>query len=619
MSRRGAWIAVAAACALLLALLWWWSGPGPGPTPGPGAEDPGSPLRQPDPAVTQGDEAPPPSPRATPGDAASRSAGGCAPRAARACHEGDLWWVDGCGALEGPAQECGAQLCRDGACEEPDPDGCGVETERGRCDGAWLRACFAGRVVAVDCAAREARCVIDEEGATCRPLREIECEDEGAEPICEGSALVSCQGGRLWRVDCAAQGASCDARPDGEGFGCVQVVGEGALAEVGRREAEVCGPCGCEGGLPEPEREERCDGLDNDLDGEIDEGAVCAPVPLRVFVVTDAQGRGSSASADIEAEVARLNALFADEEGGLGISFVLQEVIALRRPAWRALEDGALQAVMQDEALRAPTEAFSIPLLLTDELFHGGAPVAGLSTLPNGRCGGARRHAGAQSPLGVIALSKGRSPTTAAHELGHFLGLCHTHESRPGVVQRVAEQGSRLLACDGCLLDGDGLCDTPPDPGPPRCAVTLPACEVTCAREEARPDALNLMSYYTPCRRLFTRAQRLELRRTLALRRAWHPCLQGEGCACGPEAPCPAQMDCKPGVSSLGWSCQLVGGVSAGQRCGGAGDCAAGAVCLRAAGGAEPRCVRLCDEALSACDCAGAAGLGFSVCREDFR
>lgn len=623
--------------ALLLGLGWWLQRSQEGGAPESGGPAQGSPTpeerRDPSSLARPGRHsaaAPRPGQGAAGGAQEAEAAptpdqDGCLPRAESVCLEGDAWWLDSCERVGEKAMECGSQLCRDGQCQAPDPEGCGPETEFGRCVGEELRSCYAGRTVVLDCAARQQRCVIAEEGATCVPTKEVECDWPAGETVCEGNTLVTCEGGRYWRMDCAAQGAVCDALPSTARFACIQLVSPGDLGQVGAREERVCGPCGCAGGLPEEPRVEICDGQDNDLDGEVDEGAACEPVPVVATVITDARGRSSYTRGDVEAEIQRINAFLADPEGGeppeLALRLVLEEVIELERPQWLRLESLELSQALQDPAVHPVRPAFYLPLLFTDEVFQGGAPVSGLSSLPNGHCGGARRHLGAQPAVGVIALAKGRSPTTAVHEVGHFLGLCHTHESRPAQVQRLVESGSVLRACEDCLLDGDGLCDTPPDPGPELCSYQVPACTVSCQEGDQgpAPDATNIMSYYTACRRLLTPQQRQELRKGLALRRAWHPCLQGEGCACDAlEGGCPEQMACKPRLRETGWACSLVGGVAAEQSCHGYGDCQAGSLCLRPPGG-EPRCARLCDVELSACECGQVSSGDFAVCREDLR
>jgi len=88
----------------------------------------------------------------------------------------------------------------------------------------------------------------------------------------------------------------------------------------------------------------------------------------------------------------------------------------------------------------------------------------------------------------LVMVAKCGAPTLA-HELGHLLGLFHTHHT---------------AAAKSCSSSGDRCCDTPSDPGPstafPEGAGTCgpafaPACLTQCSGG-AKPDPGNVMSYY---------------------------------------------------------------------------------------------------------------------------
>jgi Bacterial tandem repeat domain 1 len=90
-----------------------------------------------------------------------------------------------------------------------------------------------------------------------------------------------------------------------------------------------------------------------------------------------------------------------------------------------------------------------------------------------------------------------------AHEIGHYLGLFHTH---PGWGTTSVEKVIELVKDQGAAgLDGDGLSDTPPD-----CCIAYYAEKVSgdlCGGPKSfkiegvtiEPDRLNLMSYYNGC------------------------------------------------------------------------------------------------------------------------
>ena len=213
-------------------------------------------------------------------------------------------------------------------------------------------------------------------------------------------------------------------------------------------------------------------------------------------------------------------------------------------------------------------------------------------------------------PWGVVVLADQRTNETLSHELGHYLGLCHTHEE----LDHIAAASSELPVC---RRTGDGICDTPTDRGPAECYAEE-ACDYYCPASAARPDASNLMSYYMRCRRAFTPEQIAEATRVLALRRGWFRCLDPSDCPCDPGVAnsCPAAMSCHPGVSDgQPWGCELEGPGLAGTACRGSGQCAAGSICLGTDRPRSGRCVRLCVSG-STCNCVQATPT-FKVCRED--
>ena len=83
-----------------------------------------------------------------------------------------------------------------------------------------------------------------------------------------------------------------------------------------------------------------------------------------------------------------------------------------------------------------------------------------------------------------------------AHEFGHFFGLYHTFEE--------GRFGKDDFDADKCLLTGDRICDTPPDPGAAfEVHVNYSICEMIGWKDENgnefKPLITNYMSYYKPC------------------------------------------------------------------------------------------------------------------------
>jgi hypothetical protein len=231
-----------------------------------------------------------------------------------------------------------------------------------------------------------------------------------------------------------------------------------------------------------------------------------------------------------------------------------------------------------------------VPIVFTDEVLHEEVPKPGLSTLPNGYCGGLRRTLSPQPLRGLVAVGKQRARTTVAHEVGHFLGLCHTHETPDETLVQVARyrsaRGQTEQTCEPtCALEGDGICDTPHDPGPELCDYDR-ECSVHCQSNHS-PSARNLMSYYTSCRNQLTPLQTITLRRSRALLEGFYRCADPAACPCLPEAPgaCPEQMSCRPSRAG-GFACGLDGALLEGEPCRAHIECGAGLSCI------ERQCTR---------------------------
>jgi hypothetical protein len=537
---------------------------------------------------------------------------GCTARASTTCIDGDAWWVDSCGTANELATDCGLHRCIDGACEEAAPGGCGDVTALGRCDRDVARICQVDAVMEVDCGAKRQRCVMTDEGPICRERSADDC-DADERPRCRGRQLRACVDGRWETYDCDALGGLCTAGERGESARCVF-----ALPVL---DAD-CGACGCP---PDP-GPEICDGTDNDGDGAIDEDAECAPIPIVAVVVADERGQSSYSPEEIAAAVAELDAAFARDDG-YGLSFELAHIAVVNEPDWLDLGPEERQHIVDVGELLARRGAeleideFWVPVIFTDTLVVDGVPRPGLSTVPNGICGNARRIWERQPAVGWVALAKRRWPTTLAHEMGHFLGLCHTHEAPPPI-ERVGGDGSlaEAHACDDrCSSDPDGLCDTAVDPGPQSCAID-DACLVHCATGD-RPDVRNMMAYYPQCRTLFSEEQALAMRKTIALRRGWHRCLGPEGCTCAPEAQdCPDGMQCDPFDvrGEVVWRCELEGAAMPGGTCDAFVGCGMGSICVETPG-RESRCARTCTPGAMPCRCEAITTPAVHVCREDLR
>jgi Pregnancy-associated plasma protein-A len=516
----------------------------------------------------------------------------CQPHASKACENGDVWWFDGCGEAQELAESCAKRGCSAGVClSSARPDArCVQVSAYGVCEGDRALACVDNRLLTVDCAAKGQRCVTTREGARCLPRDAQRGCNHRDRASCVGDRLRECVDGYWTEIDCAARRASCVA--DGDGARC------------GASVALPAAP------LP-PLARELCNGRDDDQDGEIDEQDACKAVPLVAFLAQGARLTDLESRMAMELEIA--NRVFAPQQfvwaKQLEVSGDFRVVdpdrleVAARTLAQQ--ESSVVQRRLHPGDTEQQGLPFYVPVLFTERV-RGEPPKGALSTLPNATCGGVRISDAPSPPWGLIVLADQRTPQTLSHELGHYLGLCHTHEE----LARIAAAPSNLPSC---RRSGDGICDTASDPGPNACGEVAP-CDFFCAASSARPDAANLMSYYMHCRMTFSPEQLAETARVLELRRGWFRCLDPQDCACEPAAAnsCPSEMSCHP--RGAGFQCELDGPGRPGTLCRNSSQCGYSAICL-SGDAAAGRCVRPCSPSED-CTCRD-VGLPFQVCAQD--
>ena len=396
---------------------------------------------------------------------------GCTSHRTRACDAGDAWWFDSCGNREHLIEACGDRVCSDGACTPP-PDGpaCGQLTEQGQCAGDVLHYCKVGHVHTVDCAAIGQRCGANRDGEL-ECLSDRPCADKDR---CLGRRASVCIDGRRTLVPCAID-ERCELDDDGR-----------ARCAPRPPFTRLCHGCPC----------------------PLDAPDLPQPIPAIAFVVADDAGH----TVESEDRVRATFAITAESFAAAGVPLVLSEIRTLRRPSWIDANLMTVHEAELDPELHPTDKPFFIPIVVVRELRVGVKYAGGLGTLPGGGCADLPKPQ-VVSDDGIVMLAHERYPTALTHELGHYFGLCHTHEPDPPLPHILLDDTGAPTSCLACRVTGDGICDTPLDPGTAgKCVLDTATCTATCPHG-AVPDATNLMSYYADCRRTFTPQQAMYLRR----------------------------------------------------------------------------------------------------------
>jgi hypothetical protein len=186
-------------------------------------------------------------------------------------------------------------------------------------------------------------------------------------------------------------------------------------------------------------------------------------IPLQIYIFTDGNGNNAANIATIDNEILTANLLL--RQNGIPIVFYRKcGELYLNNPSLYNLESWAEVNQVWDNTLYS-TDAMSIYYATTtsSRTFEGFNGVA------------------QSAPSQKIILSQSRIQTTLLHELGHALGLQHTHNGRfpctsnnetcdmcwQESVSRTRLQPFyclQFIQAYNCEVNGDFLCDTPAEP-----------------------------------------------------------------------------------------------------------------------------------------------------------
>jgi hypothetical protein len=411
----------------------------------------------------------------------------CARHQTRFCDGGDAWWLDGCGRREELAERCDDAYCEAGRCLQPSPGpSCGNLSEGGRCDGDILRWCERGRARAVDCAASELRCARARDGEP-NCVKPAPCTRDA----CSGAYAGVCEGGQRHVSHCGP-GFTCEL-DDNHRARCLRRVDADWLHRA------PCQGCAC----PSPGPED-----------------LLPPIPIVAFLVSDDLGFTAESEERVRLEIDLLRYWF-EITHPTGLRFFLQDVRKLSRPRWLSATDATMREASRDPELHPPDQPFFVPLVFVRDLKIGAKSTPGVGLLPGATCADLLPLPDVIPDDGVILIGRLRNLSTVAHELGHYFGLCHTHQADPTPPRVTLRDDGSAVDCTLCGQSGDGVCDTAVDPGLESCTLDEERCTVSCLGG-ATPDPANLMSYFVPCRRVFSDEQAAYMRRFARLRLRAH-------------------------------------------------------------------------------------------------
>jgi hypothetical protein len=217
-------------------------------------------------------------------------------------------------------------------------------------------------------------------------------------------------------------------------------------------------------------------------------------VPILFHRIADENGNGAVTEAACASALVELNALYASG------NIIFKEVQSPRLIADSAFFD---YQYSEEFALRQAHEVSGvINVFIPDRASStSGGQVCGYAYLPPTR-----------RDLTIVKASCFTNGTTLGHEVGHFLGLYHTHGT-----SNCGSLTDELVDGSNCETRGDDVCDTPADPNllsidcdryvvDRDCDYT--GTEVDANADAFAPDTRNIMSYSRQaCRQHFSAGQ----------------------------------------------------------------------------------------------------------------
>lgn len=197
-------------------------------------------------------------------------------------------------------------------------------------------------------------------------------------------------------------------------------------------------------------------------------------LPIRIHIIRQSNGSGGISYNNLPNQISISNSQYS------GANFSLFECASFEN-----IDNSSLYSFdygVDDALLSSYNTPNVINIYYTNTIITPQGSVGGIGLFP--------WYPNPQDHYIIIAAGNHQDGTSLSHELGHFLGIYHTHEIAMGV---------EYVNGSNCSVAGDLICDTPADPNLQFC--TNSSCQYTCPNltdplgDFYSPLTDNIMSY----------------------------------------------------------------------------------------------------------------------------
>ena len=202
-------------------------------------------------------------------------------------------------------------------------------------------------------------------------------------------------------------------------------------------------------------------------------------VPVKIHIVTQANGTTSISESDIIAEIEQSNSFLANSFLEMTICDNINYIADNNLYAFDTANQGQLYSYHEPNVLN---------IYFVESITSGGNGICGYTYLPGSN----------NQYYDVIVMdnqcTSNADGDTLLHEFGHHWNLIHTHGVQNGTLTTELVNGAN------CTSGGDKICDTPADPQLSGSNVSNVSCVYTGTDTDAQgqffdPDTSNIMSY----------------------------------------------------------------------------------------------------------------------------